>query len=231
MEIYVLDTETTGIDPDKDRVVEVAAVEVAVEIGGGGNVVTGWSSFVDPGIPIPPEASAIHHIIDADVAGAPHLGRAVDVVLGLNWQDRVDIVAAHNARFDRSFLPPLKDKRWIDTWRCALHVWPDAPNHKNMTLRYWLGIDLPRDGAHRALADAIVTANLLCRLLKERSVDDLIKLSTKAAVLRKVTFGKHAGKLWADVPTDYLQWGSKQEFDPDVKHTIKHELARRTAAK
>lgn len=191
----------------------------------------GWQSFVNPGIPIPPETSAVHHIIDTDVADAPPLGTAIERVLGFSWEGRVDVVAAHNAKFDRGFLPPLKDKRWIDTYRCALHLWPEAPNHKNMTLRYWKGIDLPREGAHRALADALVTAHLLKLMLAERSVDELLALSDLPVVLRKVPFGKHAGALWADVPRDYLDWASRQKFDnADVMHTVKHEIKRRRVA-
>ena len=72
----------------------------------------------------------------------------------------------------------LKDRRWIATLRCAKHVWPDAPDFKNETLRYRLGIDLPRDRMHRALEDATVTAHILARLLAERTVDELLALST-----------------------------------------------------
>ena len=55
------------------------------------------------------------------------------------------------------------------------------------------------------------------------------RLSTKAVVLRKVGFGKHFGSLWADVPLDYLEWCARQDFDPDVKFTVKSELARRAS--
>jgi exodeoxyribonuclease X len=228
--IHIVDVETTGLDPATDRVVEIAAVKVELDGAAGPGWVarSGWQSFANPGRAIPPEASAIHHIIDADVSGAPLLGNAVELVIGPDWPNGIDIVAAHNARFDREFLPMLRDQRWIDTYRCALHVWPDAPSHSNMTLRYWLGIDLPREGAHRALADATVTAHLLIALLKDHTVDELLKLSTKAVVLRKVRFGKHVGKTWAEVPLDYLVWLGKQDTsDPDVKFTVKHELQRR----
>jgi exodeoxyribonuclease X len=237
MIIHVLDTETTGLDPAKDSVVEIASVELVGAIAEGKTGPTQWqigdiaSSYVNPHKPIPPEASGIHHILDADVADAPDLGEAIDHVLTPMWRESVDIVAAHNARFDRDFLPPLKDKRWIDTWRCALHVWPDAPSHANCALYYWR--KFPRLSAiahHSALFDATVTAHLLCQLLAERGLDELLKLSTKAAVLRKVNFGKHRGALWTEVPIDYLAWAAKQDFDPDVNFTIKTEMARRSAA-
>lgn len=225
MNIVVIDVETTGLDSEKDRVVEIAAITI------GDHISAGSSSFVNPGRPIPPEASAIHHIIDADVSGAPALDKALASVLLPSTMEKVDIVAAHNCRFDRDFLPSLRDKKWIDTYRCSMHVWPEAPAFGNQVLRYWLGIDLPRESAHRALQDATVTAHILMRLLQERDVDDLLKLSTKAVALRKVGFGKHFGALWIDVPTDYLDWCARQNLeDPDVRFTVKTELARRREA-
>jgi exodeoxyribonuclease X len=227
MKIHIVDVETTGLDPEKDRIVELAAVMVSDMIDGRWIAYDERQSFVDPGIPIPPEASGVHHIIDEDVKGAPQLFEAIEDVFGLDWQDGVDLIAGHNCRFDRDFLTPLRNKSWIDTWRCAMHVWPDAPGFGNQTLRYWLGIVLPRDGAHRALADARVTAEILIRLLAERSIDELRRLSTKAVVLKKVGFGKHFGLLWTEVPKSYLEWARDQDFEPDVRHTIKFELARR----
>ncbi len=232
MKIFVIDCETTGLDPAHDRVVELAAVEVRQAsdlkrwVAG-----HGAQSFVNPHIPVPPESSGIHHIIDADVVGAPDLGEALDHVLTPMWRESVDIVAAHQARFDHGFLPPLKEKRWLCTWRCSLHVWPDAPTHSNAGLFYWLGFPrLTSVEHHRALFDATLTAHILRRLLEERSVDELLKLSRKAVVLKKVSFGMHFGKLWTEVPGSYLEWARNiDDFDPDVKFTIKTEIARRAA--
>ena len=221
--ITVIDVETTGLDPEVDRVVEISAVQVE-ENQAGWSIGRGLSSRVNPGRLIPPEASAIHHILDQDVAFAGSLENAM-VSFGL---DSAGIIAGHNCRFDRAFLPTLHDRQWIDTWRCAMHVWQDAPSFGNCVLFYWLGIPRLDDVApHSALFDARVTAHVLCRLLAERSLDDLLRLSMKAVILKKVGFGKHFGSLWTEVPTDYLQWASKQDFEPDVKFTIKVELARR----
>ena len=233
MIIYVLDTETTGLDPEKDRVVELAMVEVFVvdppdpQYPRVGEPIV---SFVNPRKPIPPEASGVHHIVDADVAGAPDLGEAIERVFGPMWGGQVDIIAAHNCRFDRDMLPPLKEKRWIDTYRCAMHIWPDAPDFKNGTLFYYTGgVRVGDVIAHRAAFDATLTAHILVKLLAERSVDELLALSRKAVLLKKVTFGgKHFGELWVDVPDSYIKWGLKiDDFDPDTKFTLKTEARRR----
>jgi exodeoxyribonuclease X len=225
--ICILDVETTGLEATTHRVVEVAAVPVSLagqtwEIGGG------WASLVNPGRPIPPEASGVHHIVDSDVLHAPDLDKALEQVL----PERFDVVGGHNCRFDRDFMPEwLKEKRWLDTYRCAMHIWPDAPDFKNGTLFYYSGCmksDVGR--SHSALFDAKMTAHVLTKLLAERDVDELCRLSTKAVLLKKVGFGKHFGELWTDVPTSYLHWASGvPDFDPDVKFTVKRELERRSA--
>ena len=207
--VHVLDVETTGLKPEEgDLAVEVAAVLIAVKTDG--DVIVqkqgARSSFVNPHRPIPPQASGVHHIIDTDVLEAPDLDAALDLTLRPFGLDAVDICAAHNSNFDRSFLPALADRQWIDTCQCAKHIWPDAPNFKNQTLRYWLNLDLPRNGAHRALEDATVTAHILARMLSERTVNELLELSGKPVLLEKVSFGKHYGKQWNQVPADYLNW-------------------------
>jgi exodeoxyribonuclease X len=66
----LIDLETTGTGPD-DHVVEIAAVDF---IGSDIQIVS--SDLVRPPIPIPPEASAVHHITDDDVSGSPPLWRS-----------------------------------------------------------------------------------------------------------------------------------------------------------
>ncbi len=233
--IHVVDVETTGL-LETDRVVELAAVEVTGVVADPTTGLVQWrvgapvSSFVNPQRPIPPEASGVHHICDEDVSGAPWLGDAIGEVLPL-WETTVDVVAAHNAKFDKPFLPPLAVKRWICTWRCSMHVFPDAPSFSNGALFYYLGFKrgLGAPAPHRAGFDVWMTAHILTRLLEERSVDDLLKLSRKAVVLKRVPFGKHFNELWTEIPDGYLDWASKQDFEPDVKFTVKTEIARRAA--
>lgn len=230
MKIHIIDTETTGLDPAADRVIQIAAVELALDVDTKKWIPSrGITSFVNPGRPIPPEATGVHHIIDSDVEGAPTLDQALETVL--NPLFMVDVCAAHNAPFDKSFLPPLAERRWIDTLRCSKHVFPDAPNFQNSTLYYFLGFKRP-DGIapHSALFDAKITTRILIRLLAERTLDELLVLSRKAVLLKKVGFGMHFGKLWVDVPVSYLDWANGAEgLDPDVKFTVKKELARRAA--
>lgn len=224
----VTDTETTGMDPATDRVVEIAAASVYLNAGE-------WvinnrkSSLVNPGRSIPPEASGVHHLTDDMVKDAPTLDEAI-AALGSPARAQGVAVVAHNAQFDRGFLPQWADRPWLCTYRCALHLFPDAPSHSNQALRYYLGLepsfgdmDLsnPRNQQpHAALYDVCTTAALLQKMLSMVTVEELMEMQSKPALLKTVRFGKHRGELWSAVPYSYLDWARKQDFDADVKHTI-----------
>ena len=237
--IIVMDVETTGLEAH-DRVCEVAAVPVVgdppVHVVG-----RGVTSLVNPGIPIPPQASAIHHLVDEDVQGAPTLAEALDQCFdGMEGgDDEAPILAAHNAPFDRGMLPPLKDFQWIDTYRCSLHLWPEAPSHSNQALRYWRGVKVRGDRGeggwlrhsmpHSALFDAYTTAALLVEMLKERTPEDLLRLSETPVLLHTCRLPAHKGKPWSEVPYGYLRWAAGQRdpgWDADTQHTIEHHLER-----
>lgn len=163
----VLDTETTGMSRDNDQIIELALVrfEYGTETGEIARITDVYSGLEDPGRPIPPESTAIHGITDAMVARAPSLKSALKYARRLC---RGRIVAAHSARFDLSFVGPSVAAEALCTMRLARALFPEAPNHKNQTLRQFLDID-GRTGewfpAHRALGDALVSAHILiaCR--------------------------------------------------------------------
>lgn len=229
--ILVLDCETTGVDPATDGVVEVGfcATTLTEQLDAG-------AVLVDPGVPISAEASAVHHLIDEDVAGQPCLADAL-AALAEDWPVWGEAAAysAHNAPFDKGFLPGLRDRPWLDTYRAARRYLPDLPKHSNQYLRYALKLDVPRDAAsHRALGDTIVTAALLRYLLAGPAREDFERLGVEAfaafvdgpLLLTTCTFGKHAGKPWAEVPADYLAWMLRQQrgFDADATFTAEHFL-------
>lgn len=224
-DFVVIDTETTGTDPEKDAVVEIALVGILNRC-----IRSEWVSRVKPPVAIPPQASGIHHLTDADVRSAPSLE---DLVPSLLEKIGSSVLVAHNAAFDRSFLPMLSDRPWVCSWRLARHVWPEIEHHGNQALRYWLGIDTecPREQrlAHSALDDARITAKVFLQAARRstetenvRSMKDLIELADRPILLKTIPFGKHKGQEFRSLPADYVAWLKKNAEDPDVRYTLSH---------
>ena len=229
--IHVIDVETTGLDPEADRIVEIAAVTVALEPH---PHVEGLSldTLVDPGVPIGPEARAVHHIGDEMVADAPRYRKLIP---RLGELARSGPFAAHRADFDRAFTGSRRP--WICTFRLARHLWPEAPSHANQVLRYYLGLEVEDRFAgeagivpHRAAGDALVSAALLIRELGRapEGVDPTewaLELSARPALLPVATFGRHKGERWADVPRDYVEYlAGQRRDDEDLAHTLRSAL-------
>jgi exodeoxyribonuclease X len=229
----VWDTETTGLDPSSDRVVEVACVTCT------STAILGRSgTLVNPMCHIPAEASAVHHIVDRHVQDKATLEFAM-LEFGELFEGRPtppDAYVAHNAAFDAPFLPMLRRAPWLCTLRLARHLLPDLQKHTNQFLRYHFELEVPEAeglAAHRAVADAAVMGRLLQRLLtmlpaEVVTVEQLVAFIARPVLLKTCYFGKHKGTLWAEVPKDYLQWMRKQaDFeakDPDQVHTVKFYL-------
>lgn len=114
--VAVLDTETTGLDPTKDQIIELAIVLVDVDNATGLPVgpVQVYDGLEDPGRPIPKEVVAITGIHDADVQGQ-HLNeaRVAELMQG------VDLVIAHNAGFDRPFVENRLPYFSQFAWACS----------------------------------------------------------------------------------------------------------------
>jgi len=228
----VIDVETTGLDPRSDRVVEVVRVRVR-----GGRILERFSSLVNPQRRIPPAASAIHGIFDGDVARAPGLRR---LRRRIEWLTHDAVIVAHNARFDLSFLPFIADRPTLCTLQLARRL-VDAPNYRNEMLREFLQLETarPLGTAHRAAADAEVTAALLLELLRRYrrgshrpSLSAVLETLARPKPLERFAFGTHRGKPVIEVPSGYLRWIVGADFTnwPDVRHTALLELGRRGAS-
>ena len=152
-----LDLETTGLDLEEDRITEVGIVRFQGDV-----VLDRYSTFVNPGRPIPFRIVRLTGIHDADVAAAPPIEQLHDALLS---RLAGATVVGHNIRFDLDFLaaqgldPPAGA---IDTMELALLLDPAAPRRGLADLAQRFGF--PLDGAHRALADADAVRELFCAL-------------------------------------------------------------------
>jgi|WetSurMetagenome_2_1015567.scaffolds.fasta_scaffold00514_23 exodeoxyribonuclease X len=242
--VLYLDTETTGADPSTADLCEVGAVLTGYAgLQAGGSQVQEFSSLVRPTDLIPPEASAVHHITNSMVSGAPAAKQLEAALKPL--VDAADVICAHNSPFDipilkrtmpRSF-GHLKDARVLDSLRLARHAWPDLPSHALQALRYRFGLgdDIGGD-AHRALFDAHLVRELVEFVVASKAVEcatweELLEYARSPLDVTTFTFGKYRGSLVEDIvaqDADYVRWLLQQKWVPadypDLFHTILRKL-------
>ena len=160
-----LDTETTGLNVRRDRMLSVAAVPLH------GSKIYGavvFDRLVNPGNRIPPGSTAVHSITDAMVADAPAF-RSIADDLAAFCGERVWV--GHNIGFDIAILrreAKLADLPWrepvgLDTLRLYAALYPEAPDVELDAVAADLDVDVR--GRHTALGDALVTAEVYRRLL------------------------------------------------------------------
>ena len=113
----VIDTETTGINPDKDAIIELGMVlfEYDHQTGRAYRVLASFDQLEDPGFPVPPESTVVHGITDEMVAGQRIDDEGVAAFL-----EGVTLVVAHNSKFDRVFLEKRLPIFESLPWGCSL---------------------------------------------------------------------------------------------------------------
>ncbi|MBE5861437.1 MAG: DNA polymerase III subunit epsilon [Lachnospiraceae bacterium] len=162
----VFDLETTGISVYKDEVVEISAVKVA-----DGKVVDEFSTLVNPGMPIPPDASSVNGITDDMVADAPVFEKALKDFLDFAGDH---VLVGHNIQsFDMKFIcrDALKfygktvGNDFVDTLKIAQAYLPELRHHTLTDLACHYRIDAA--GAHRALNDCRMNQKVFECLAKE----------------------------------------------------------------
>ena len=175
MDFIAFDLETTGIQPKNDAVVEIGAVRFR-----NAEPVGTFCTLINPGRPIPPEASAVNGITDDMVAGSP----SIETVLAELADFCGDLpLVAHNAPFDFKFLLAAVEKYRgrapkgvvLDSCMLARIVFPGMFNYKLGTLVRHFGF--PNGTLHRVEDDCI-----LCGLLFARIVEALEKAGQPASV-------------------------------------------------
>jgi ATP-dependent DNA helicase DinG len=158
--IVALDIETTGLDAEKDAIIEIGAVRFNA------NRVEGeWSTLLNPGRRIPPFITQLTGITDQMVLNAPSIK---GVLAGLADFVGEAPILGHSIRFDLSFLRRHKVftlNEAVDTYELAAVLLPGAERYNLGSLAQALGTLLP--ATHRALDDARATRAVYFRLLDE----------------------------------------------------------------
>ena len=169
--IVVVDVETTGLDPNEDTMVQIAACTLDNEAGAQGR---SFMTYVRPGRPISPAAEAVHGLSLEHLRTAPTLNSALR-----KFDDYVPagaILCGHNIAFDAAFLRAAYasvglaypfDYHILDVWSVAFFVLEtqriSLTSYNLSALCDFYGI--PRQNKHDALEDAQATASILRRML------------------------------------------------------------------
>lgn len=223
--LRIIDFETTGI-PDDDEmhsVVEAACVEMNADTEAYHGT---YETLVIPTTDMCIKALATHHIPAEKARNEGVEWYDAECRLMRRADDQVIIYVAHNADFEKQFFNP-KGALWIDTYKVALYLYPDAPAHNNQVLKYYLGID--DLGAyhppHRALPDCRLTTDILMIMSESMTFNEMIQITKQPPYLTKIGFGKHRGEKFEDLPYDYLQWLSRQDdMDEGVKAAVQRVM-------
>ena len=175
LDAVVLDTETTGLDPAKARIVQIGAVTLTH-----GRLVLEerFERLVDPGVPIPASVTAIHGIDDAAVKGAPSFPAAFTDFEAFRAGR---LVVGHNLGFDlalfrrecrlagHAYAPPPS----LDTRLLGQICFPSLAGYTLEILAERVGVTLDRAGRHDAVGDAESAGAIFVALLpflKEKGV-------------------------------------------------------------
>jgi len=183
--VYVVfDSETTGLDPKTDAVVQLGAVRVV-----NGKIIEGeeFDTLVNPGRPIPPSATDVHKISDAMVADAPDFQT---VCRAFHRYCESAVIVAHNAPFDMAFLRRQThasdlayDHPILDTVHLSAVVFGASAEHTLDAICARLNIEIPPEVRHTALGDALATAKAMVAMvpiLEARGVVTLADFRTEA---------------------------------------------------
>ena len=163
-EYVTLDLETTGLEPKRDRIIEIGAVKVS-----NGVVIGEYTTLIDPQLEIPERISKLTGISNDMVQGKP----LIQKMLGEFLEFCGDLpLLGHNILFDYSFVKHQAvncglefEKEAVDTLKIARAVLSDLPSRSLQNLRQHF--EIPQGDAHRALEDARTTYHLYERLFQE----------------------------------------------------------------
>jgi DNA polymerase-3 subunit epsilon len=246
--LAVLDLETTGIDPKLDRIVEVSVLKLSP--GGGHDHRT---RRVNPGVPIPPEATAVHGISDDDVADCPTF-RAIAPALA-KYLEGCDLAGFNVLNYDLRLLVAEYNRAGL-TFSVAGRKVIDAcrifhqRERRDLTAAYKFYCGLDHEGAHGAAADVLATVAILDAQVVRygdlpRTVDGLHGHCNDPDALDMsgmfgkdedgvIVFirGKYKGRSLFDIAQakpDYLEWMQREDFYDDTKAIASEALGRSVA--
>ncbi|HSX26319.1 MAG TPA: DUF3820 family protein [Chlamydiales bacterium] len=227
-DIFVcLDCESTGLDTEKDRIVEVAVARFTFS-----EILETFETLIDPECDIPEISQDIHKISKEMIQGKPKIREVLPNLLKM-----IDghILIGHGIGFDISLIDAeakrnqipcnIYQQPHIDTLRMA-RLYGESPINSLERLR--MHFNIAAEGAHRAMSDVIVNIEVFKYLAKSyQTTEQLQKVLLKPIKLKTMPLGKHKGRRFEEIPVEYLLWAERKDFDQDLLFSIRSELRNR----
>jgi len=222
-----LDCEFTGLDPERDRILELAAARFTFS-----QVAAQFDALVNPECPISDESFAIHHISQQMIAQKPTIEKMLPDFLSFVG---TNIIIGHGIGYDlamieraaaRASIPyTLKSSSCIDTLRLA-RLYGDSPNNSLESLAHHFNV--PNPGSHRALNDVMMNIEVFKHLVRRfKTLEQIFEILSKPIKMKFMPLGKHKGRQFGEIPLQYLLWAARMDFDQDLLYTIRLELKKR----
>tara|TARA_R110002073_G_scaffold54537_17_gene140296 strand:- start:11338 stop:13428 length:2091 start_codon:yes stop_codon:yes gene_type:complete len=182
----VFDTETTGLTPSSDSIVQIAAVRL---VNGKRVEDEVFDTLVDPKRPIPQASTLVHGVSDSMVVGAPDI---VEAGRKFHQFAQGAVLIAHNAPFDMEFLRRQEaaigvsfDHPVLDTVLLSAVVFGQLEQHSLDALTARLGITIPEEARHTAIGDTVATADAFLKLVPMLRARGLNTFGEVVAEVRK----------------------------------------------
>ena len=242
--LAIFDIESTGVLPQRDRIVEISVLKLYPD---GRSQTT--TRRLNPGMPIPASATAVHHITDADVADCPVFADIAEKLY--NYLDGCDLAGYNITGFDVPLLEcefkrsgyefSVRDRKIVDVYNIFCKLYP-----RTLSAAYEFFCGKTLENAHGAAADTQATFEVLLGQLAKHtelgnSVDALAQFGEMVdpdAIDRNrrfkwsgdeavVNFGKHNGRTLRDLAENdpgFLKWIIRSDFSDEVKQIASDAL-------
>lgn len=222
-----IDIEATGLDPKEDRIIEIAGTKFTFN-----NYLETFDTLIDPEIEISKQSQTIHNISNEMVKGKPKIKEVLPSVL--KFIDNHFLIG-HGIKFDidiicneakRNQIPcNLHEIKYIDTLRLA-RLYGESPYNSLKELSKHFNFEF--EGAHRALNDVRANIEIFKKLSTTfTTTAQIFTRLEKPVLLKKMPLGKHKGRLFSEIPLEYLKWAAGKDFDQDLLYSIRVEINNR----
>lgn len=236
--IACIDLETTGVSVTQDRIVEISIIKVYPD--GKQDIKT---RRINPEIPIPEGATAVHGISDADVANEPTFRELANGIK--QFLDNCDLCGFNSNKFDIPILTEeflriglevdFRDRHHVDVQQI---FFKKEPRNLSAAYKYYCNKEI--ENAHSAEADALATIEILFSQVEKyddltndveflgnfSKGDDFLDYSRRVKLVNNIAvfnFGKYKDKSVAEVlkkEPQYYDWMMKGDFALDTKNVI-----------